>query len=127
MHRYWVYIMTNANNTVLYTGVTNDLRRRVGEHKVGLGSKFTSKYRVTKLVYYEEFGRIGDAIIAEKRIKAGSRKKKIQLIEAFNPERRNLMGSRSKEILDKNRIEQTVEKTFQVYQAVWEKEHHVIK
>jgi len=90
MHRYWVYIMTNANNTVLYTGVANDLRRRVGEHKVGLGSKFTSKHRVTKLVYYEEFGRIGDAITAEKRIKAGSRKKKIQLIEAFNPEWRDL-------------------------------------
>jgi len=90
MYRYWVYIMTNAHNTVLYTGVTNDLRRRVGEHKIGLGSKFTSKYRVTKLVYYEEFGRIGDAIAAEKRIKAGSRGKKVQLVERLNPEWRDL-------------------------------------
>ena len=86
MYRYWVCIMTNANDTVLYTDVTNDLRRRVGEHKMGLGSKFTSKYRITKLVYYEAFGRIGDAIAAEKRIKAGSRGKKVQLIESLNPE-----------------------------------------
>jgi len=90
MRRYWVYIMTNANNNVLYTGVTNDLPRRVGGHKIGLGSKFTSKYRVTKLVYYEEFGRIDDAIAAEKRIKAGSRGKKIQLIESRNPKWRDL-------------------------------------
>jgi putative endonuclease len=85
MYRYWVYIMTTANNNVLYTGVTNDLRRRVAEHKMGLGSRFTSKYRVNKLVYYEEFRRIRDAIAAKKRIKAGSRSKKIQLVENLNP------------------------------------------
>ena len=90
MHSYWVYIMTNANNYVLYAGVTNDLRRRAGQHKAGLGSAFTSKYRVHKLVFYEEFRRITDAIAAEKRIKAGSRAKKITLIEALNPEWKDL-------------------------------------
>ena len=86
MNTYWVYIMTNVGNTVLYTGVTNDLRRRVAEHKNGKGSKFTGKYNVTKLVFYESFGRIQDAIAAEKKIKAGSRSKKVKLIESVNPQ-----------------------------------------
>ena len=90
MRSYWVYIMTNSGNTVLYTGVTNDLRRRVAQHKAGLGSKFTSRHRITKLVFYEEFGRITDAIAAEKRIKAGPRTRKIQLIGAVNPGWRDL-------------------------------------
>jgi putative endonuclease len=89
---YWVYIMTNLSNTVLYTGVTNNLRRRVGEHKAGLGSAFTSKYKVHKLVFYERFVRITDAIAAEKRIKAGSRARKIKLIEERNPEWRDLLA-----------------------------------
>jgi putative endonuclease len=82
---YWVYIMTNIGNTVLYTGVTNDLQRRVSEHKMGRGSAFTSRYRVHKLVFYERFVRVTDAIAAEKRIKAGSRARKIKLIEERNP------------------------------------------
>jgi putative endonuclease len=72
--------MTNTNNTVLYTGVTNDLERRVAEHKDKKSSSFTSKYSVTKLVFYERFDRINDAIAAEKRIKAGSRVKKNKII-----------------------------------------------
>ncbi|MHC4143543.1 MAG: GIY-YIG nuclease family protein [Planctomycetota bacterium] len=86
MNTYWVYIMTNVGNTALYTGVTNDLCRRVAEHKNKQGSKFTSKYNVTKLVFYEAFGRIQDAIAAEKTIKAGSRAKKVKLIESANPQ-----------------------------------------
>ncbi|MBM4028779.1 MAG: GIY-YIG nuclease family protein [Planctomycetes bacterium] len=78
--------MTNAVNNVLYTGVTNDLRKRVGQHKLGLGSGFTGKYKVHKLVFYERFVRITDALAAEKRIKAGSRARKIKLIEERNPE-----------------------------------------
>ena len=75
--------MTNTNNTVLYTGDTNNLERRVQEHKDKKGSSFTSKYNVTKLVFYERFDRIYDAIGAEKKIKAGSRAKKNEIIEAI--------------------------------------------
>jgi putative endonuclease len=85
MKQYWVYMMTNPNNTVIYTGVTNDLARRIQEHKEKKDSSFTSKYNITKLVYYETFGRISDAIASEKRIKAGSRAKKIKLIKSINP------------------------------------------
>lgn len=80
---YFVYIMTNKYNTVLYTGVTNDLKRRVWEHKEGL-STFTNRYRVTKLVYYEEFESIHLAIAREKQIKGGSRQKKIDLVNTLN-------------------------------------------
>jgi putative endonuclease len=92
MKQYWVYIMTNVNNTVLYTGVTNNLKRRVAEHKDKKGPSFTSKYNVTKLVFYECFDEIYDAIGAEKKIKAGSRAKKIKIIEAMNPEWKDLCG-----------------------------------
>jgi putative endonuclease len=85
-----VYIMTNRYNTVLYTGVTSDLRRRVWEHKSGLGSKFAARYRTTKLVYYEVTGSIQSAIFREKQIKAGSRQRKLDLIQGLNPEWRDL-------------------------------------
>ena len=85
MKRYWVYMMTNRNKTVIYTGLTNDLRRRVQEHKSKRGCSFTKKYNLTKLVFYESFSRINDAIAAEKKIKSGSRAKKIELIENVNP------------------------------------------
>lgn len=85
--------MTNHTNTVLYTGVTNNLNKRVAEHRAGRGSKFTAKYKVTKLVWYERFSRVGDAIPAEKTIKAGSRAKKLRLIEAVNPHWNDLSGS----------------------------------
>ena len=78
-------MMTNRNKTVIYTGVTNDLKRRVQEHKDKKGSSFTRKYNITNLVYYESFNRIYDAIAAEKKIKSGSRAKKIALIESTNP------------------------------------------
>ncbi|MEK7108715.1 MAG: GIY-YIG nuclease family protein [Patescibacteria group bacterium] len=86
----YVYIMTNRRNTVLYTGVTSDLPRRVSEHKQKLVEGFTKKYNITKLVYYEAFGSIVDAIRREKQIKAGSRKKKLALICFLNPEWRDL-------------------------------------
>ena len=83
---YCVYIMSNAHNTVTYTGITNDLQRRVLEHKSGTGSSFTRKYNLTKLVYFESGDVVSIAIAREKQIKAGSRKKKIDLIESINPE-----------------------------------------
>ena len=79
-----MYIMTNKNNTVLYTGITNDLIKRVYEHQNNIGSKFTSKYNINKLVYYEIFGDPENAILREKKIKAGSRQKKIDLINSIN-------------------------------------------
>ena len=83
-HNYYIYILTNKNNTVLYTGVTNDLRKRVYEHKEKLNKGFTAKYNVDKLVYFEHFVNINDAIEREKQIKAGSRQKKLDLINAKN-------------------------------------------
>ena len=88
--QYCIYIMTNAHNTVLYTGVTNELQRRVLEHKAGKGRGFTKKYNITKLVYFESGDDINLAILREKQIKAGSRKKKIELIESINPEWKDL-------------------------------------
>ena len=82
---YCVYIMTNSHNTVLYTGVTNDLYRRVMEHKGKTGSSFTTKYNVNQLVYFECGSEIAEAILREKQIKTGSRKKKLDLINSFNP------------------------------------------
>jgi len=87
---YYIYILTNKNHNVLYTGVTNDLRRRVYEHKEKLIPGFTSKYNVDQLVYYEECGDIRQAIAREKQIKGGSRQKKLDLIIAFNSEWRDL-------------------------------------
>ncbi len=84
--QFYVYLMTNKGNTVLYTGVTNNLRRRVYEHKQKLTDGFTKKYNVVKLVYYEVFQDSLSAIQREKQIKAGSRKKKEQLINSINKE-----------------------------------------
>ncbi|MCD4672317.1 MAG: GIY-YIG nuclease family protein [Anaerolineaceae bacterium] len=87
---YFVYIMTNKYNTVLYTGVTNNLQRRVLEHKAGKGGAFTSRYRIKKLVYYELSNDVYLAITREKQIKDGSRQKKIDLITELNPEWKDL-------------------------------------
>jgi putative endonuclease len=84
--QYYVYIMTNSRNTVLYVGVTNDLIRRIYEHKEKLADGFTTKYNIAKLVYYEVFEDIENAILREKQIKAGSRQKKVQLINSINKE-----------------------------------------
>jgi len=78
--------MTNKRNTVLYTGITNDLKRRVYEHKEKLVHGFTKKYNITKLVYCEVFADPENAILREKQIKAGSRQKKIDLINSINRE-----------------------------------------
>jgi putative endonuclease len=81
---YFVYITTTSNNTVLYTGVTNDLKKRIAEHKLKLKAGFTKKYHVDKLVFYETFENIEAAIAREKQIKGGSRQKKIDLIRGMN-------------------------------------------
>jgi len=82
--QFYVYILTNKDNRVLYTGVTNDLKRRVFEHKEKLIKGFTGRYNINKLVYYEILEDAENAIIREKQIKAGSRAKKIKLINGFN-------------------------------------------
>ncbi|MFC2046478.1 GIY-YIG nuclease family protein [Chloroflexota bacterium] len=91
--QYYVYIMTIKHNTVLYTGVTNDLRRRAHEHRTGQGGGFTSRYNVTKLVYYEVSKDARAANEREKQIKGGSRQKKLDLIEGMNLEWRDLSGA----------------------------------
>ena len=88
--QYYVYIMTNRGNNVLYVGVTRDLTKRVYEHKAKLVNGFTKKYNIGKLVYYEVFQDIENAILREKQIKAGSRQKKIELINDMNREWRDL-------------------------------------
>ena len=81
----YIYILFNQKNGTLYTGVTSNLAKRVYEHKNKLTKGFTSKYSVDKLGYYEACGSITAAITREKQIKSGSRKKKLELIESFNP------------------------------------------
>jgi putative endonuclease len=88
--QYYVYIMTNQRKTVLYTGVTNDLVRRVWQHRTGDGSEFTARYHCAKLVLYEIFEDSYNAITREKQIKAGSHRRKVELIERVNPEWRDL-------------------------------------
>ncbi len=82
--------MTNKRNTVLYTGVTNDLKRRVYEHKQKMVDGFTKKYNITKLIYYEVYDGPSSAITREKQIKAGSRQKKFELICSINKEWQDL-------------------------------------
>jgi putative endonuclease len=84
MRVYYVYIMASWSR-VVYTGVTNDLVRRVHEHKQGLTRGFTSRYRITRLVYFEEFADIRDAIAREKQVKAWTRARRINLVEGRNP------------------------------------------
>lgn len=89
-YSYYVYMMTNKNNTVIYTGVTNDLKRRVYEHKEKMVEGFTKRYNVNKLVYFEVTNDVYSAIQREKQIKAGSRQKKIDLINSTNKEWKDL-------------------------------------
>jgi putative endonuclease len=85
--------MTNKNNTVLYTGVTSNLNKRISEHKERLHPEsFTAKYNIVKLVYYEGFDHIEEAIAREKQIKGGSRRDKIRLITQMNPDWEDLYG-----------------------------------
>jgi len=85
VHQYYTYIVTNEFNTVLYIGVTSDLQTRMQEHKKKIFAGFTAKYNCNRLVYFEEFNWIQDAIEREKQLKAGSRQKKIDLILSTNP------------------------------------------
>ncbi|GHB27824.1 endonuclease [Pseudovibrio japonicus] len=87
---YFVYITASRRNGTLYIGVTNDLARRVYEHREKVAVSFTARYDVSRLVYYEEFERIGDAIAREKKLKRWRRVWKIELIEGFNPTWRDL-------------------------------------
>ncbi|WP_223818001.1 GIY-YIG nuclease family protein [Mucilaginibacter rubeus] len=85
IHQYFVYILTNKANTALYVGVSSDLHNRILEHKGKIYKGYTAKYSCDKLVYFEQFQWIYDAIAREKQLKAGSRQKKIDLIVATNP------------------------------------------
>ncbi len=90
MNKYYVYIATNYTNSVLYTGVTNDIFRRMTEHKNKVHNGFTAKYNVNKLVYVESTDNINDAIAREKQIKGWTRQKKVDLIETINREWKDL-------------------------------------
>ncbi len=86
MKQGFVYILTNKNNTTLYVGVTANLQERIAQHKEKHDKKsFTARYNLSKLVYYETFQTIGDAIFREKQLKAGNRAKKIECIKSMNP------------------------------------------
>lgn len=90
MKVFYVYVMTNQNLTTLYTGGTNNLARRVFEHRNDLVAGFTQRYRCHKLVYFEQTEDISSAILRGKQIKAGSRQEKIELINQLNPEWKDL-------------------------------------
>ena len=96
MRSFWVYLLSSRTR-VLYVGVTSDLPRRLAEHRAGVGARFTTRYRVTRLVYAEEFRTAADAIRREKEIKAWRREKKRALIEATNPGWRDLAAERGLE------------------------------
>jgi len=88
--QYYIYIITNKLNTVLYTGVTNNLQRRIWEHREKLVAGFTNRYNLVKLVHFEVAENPASAILREKQIKAGSRRKKIELIDGMNRHWRDL-------------------------------------
>jgi putative endonuclease len=90
MTPYYMYILTNYTRTVLYTGVTNNLIRRMYEHRNHLVTGFTDQYQVTHLVYFEETNDIREAIAREKQIKGWLRSRKVDLIQSVNPEWRDL-------------------------------------
>ena len=89
-YNFWVYIVTNEHDSVLYIGMTNDLARRISEHRVGEIPGFTANYRCRKLVYYEHCTNVHDAIAREKQLKKWSRSKKVGLIATMNPRRNDL-------------------------------------
>ena len=93
---YYIYIISNTNNTTLYIGVTNDIERRVQEHKSGQIPGFTQKYNCTKLVYYEKYSDIDQAIEREKKLKKWRREKKDWLVRTINPDLRDLFEEFSK-------------------------------
>lgn len=88
---YYIYILSNKSNSTLYIGVTNNLERRIAEHRAGIVPGFTQKYNCTKLVYYEQYSDVNQAIEREKQLKKWSRAKKDSLIDMMNPERKDLL------------------------------------
>ncbi|MFH1561637.1 MAG: GIY-YIG nuclease family protein [Patescibacteria group bacterium] len=96
MNKVWfVYIVTNYQNSVLYTGISNNIKRRIWEHKTGLvKNSFTKKYRLYKLVWFEEFNNPEEAIRIEKKIKGWKREKKVKLIKLNNPNFKDLLTLR---------------------------------
>ena len=88
--QYYVYIMTNKINTVLYTGVTSNLKKRIWEHKEKVIDGFTKNYNINKLIFFEIYNDPENAILREKQIKAGPRTKKVELIMGINPEWKDL-------------------------------------
>jgi putative endonuclease len=98
IHLYYVYILTNVSHSVLYTGVTNDLRRRCSEHKQKKIKGFSQKYNVDKLVYFEQFDLVESAIAREKQIKGYSKSKKVILINSLNTTRTDLYNHSKIEI-----------------------------
>jgi len=97
----YIYILSNKNRTVLYIGITNDLERRMAEHKSGTGSAFTKKYNISELLYYEVFDKIIDAIKREKQLKEWKREWKFELIKTMNSELLDLAVDWSSEITEK--------------------------
>lgn len=89
--QYYVYILTNRTNNVLYIGVTNNLERRVFEHKFGLIEGFSKRYKLTKLIYFEESLSVVDAIVREKQLKNWHREWKLNLIKSINPGLKDLL------------------------------------
>jgi putative endonuclease len=90
MKKGFIYIISNKKRTTIYVGVTNNLKRRITEHKEGIGSKFSGKYKLTDLLYYEEIPDIRNAICREKQLKNWHREWKINLIKSFNPDLKDL-------------------------------------
>lgn len=90
--QYYVYILTNRTNNVLYIGVTNNLERRVFEHKLGLIEGFSKRYKLTKLIYFEESLSVVDAIAREKQLKNWHREWKLNLIKSINPGLKDLLS-----------------------------------
>jgi len=105
---FYVYILSNYERTTFYIGFTNDIIRRIIEHKNGCGSVFTSKYKLSFLVYYEEYKYARDAISREKELKGWLRKKKIDLIKSVNPE----MNDLSHELLEMYQIDEEEVKLY---------------
>ena len=88
--QYYVYILTNRRDGVMYTGMTNDLKRRVFEHKRQEGGGFAKRYNIDRLGYFEVFSDPQSAIVREKQIKAGPRRRKVELVEGVNPQWQDL-------------------------------------
>lgn len=90
MHIYWVYIVGNKSATVIYIGVTNSIQRRIAEHKLGVIPGYSQRYKCNRLLYFEEYQNIKDAIAREKELKGWKRERKERLIASLNPHRVDL-------------------------------------